>query len=162
VTTNDVLLASASNAIILGFHVALDGSAASLGKREGVEIRLYQIIYELVDDVRDAMTGLLAPEERERVVGQAQIRQVFELSNRNRVAGCMITKGRISSRARARVRRGSDVLYEGRLETLKRFQNDAREVREGQECGLRLDGFSNFEVGDIVETYEIEQMAAQL
>jgi len=162
VTTNDVLLASASNAIILGFHVALDGSAASLGKREGVEIRLYQIIYELVDEVRDAMTGLLAPDEKERVVGQAQIRQVFELSNRNRVAGCMITKGRISSRARARVRRGSDVLYEGRLETLKRFQNDAREVREGQECGLRLDGFSKFEVGDIVETYEIEQLAAQL
>ena len=162
VTTNDVLLASASNAIILGFHVALDGSAASLGKREGVEIRLYQIIYELVDEVRDAMTGLLAPEEKERVVGQAQIRQVFELSNRNRVAGCMITKGRISSRARARVIRGGDVLYEGRLETLKRFQNDAREVREGQECGLRLDNFSKFEVGDIIESYEIEQLAAQL
>lgn len=163
VTTNDVLLASASDAIVIGFHVAQDGTAASLAKREGVEIRLYQVIYELVDEVREAMTGLLAPEEKERVMGQAEILQIFEMSNRNRVAGCIIRKGRVTSRARARVRRENDVLYEGRLETLKRFQNDAREVREGQECGMRLDNnFSGFEVGDTIETYEIEQSAAQL
>ena len=109
------------------------------------------------------MTGLLAPEEKERVMGQAEILQIFEMSNRNRVAGCIIRKGRVTSRARARVRRENDVLYEGRLETLKRFQNDAREVREGQECGMRLDNnFSGFEVGDTIETYEIEQSAAQL
>jgi len=162
ITVNDVLLASASNAIILGFHVPMETGTASLAKREGVEIRLYNVIYELVDDVRDAMTGRLAPEERERVLGQAQIRQVFELSNRSRVAGCMITKGRVHSRARARIIRSNDVIFEGRLQNLKRFQNDANEVREGQECGIRLDNFKDYQVGDTIETYEIEKLAAQL
>ena len=162
VTANDVLLASASRAVILGFHVALEPAATAIAKREGVEIRLYSVIYELVDDVREAMTRRLAPEERENVLGQAEIRQIFELSNKGRVAGCMITKGRVRSKSRARVRRGKEVVHEGRLSTLRRFQNDAQEVREGQECGLRLEHFPNFEVGDIIEIYEVEKVAAIL
>ena len=162
VTVNDVLLASASNAIILGFHVGKENAAGPLAKREGVEVRLYNIIYEMIDNVREAMTGMLAPEERENTLGQAEIRQVFELSNRGRVAGCMVVRGRIHAHARARLLRNGEVIYAGRLATLRRFQNEANEVREGQECGIRLDNFKAFDVGDIIETYEVERLAAAL
>jgi translation initiation factor IF-2 len=162
VSANDVLLASASNAIILGFHVGKESAAGAIAKREGVEIRLYNIIYEMIDNVREAMTGMLAPEERETILGQAEIRQVFELSNRGKVAGCMVVRGRIHAHARARLLRGSEVVYEGRLATLRRFQNEANEVREGQECGIRLDNFKAFEVGDLIQTYEVEKIAAAL
>jgi translation initiation factor IF-2 len=162
VSGNDVLLASASNAIILGFHVGKENAAGAIAKREGVEIRLYNIIYEMIDNVREAMTGMLAPEERESILGQAEIRQVFELSNRGKVAGCMVVRGRIHAHARARLLRGNEVVYEGRLATLRRFQNEANEVREGQECGIRLDNFKAFEVGDLIQTYEVEKIAAAL
>jgi len=162
ISVNDVLLASASNAIILGFHVSVDGQASSMAKREGVEIRLYSIIYEIVDDVRRAMTGLLRPETRERVQGHAEVRQVFELSKKGRVAGCMIVDGFASSRAKARVKRRGEIIYEGTLSSLKRFQDDASEVRQGQECGIRVDSFQDYQVGDIIEMYEIEKIAAAL
>ena len=162
ITTNDVLLASASGAIILGFHVAKENGVAPLAAREGVEIRLYNVIYELLDDVRDAMTGMLAPDERERILGQAAIRQIFELSNKGRVAGCMVVKGKVHLKSRIRVRRGGAVLFDGRIMNLKRFQSDASEVREGQECGIRLQGYRDFEIGDLIEAYEVEKVAAQL
>jgi translation initiation factor IF-2 len=162
ITTNDVLLASASSAIILGFHVAKENGVVALATREGVEVRLYNVIYELLDDVRDAMTGMLAPDEKEKILGQAQVRQIFELSNKQRVAGCMIVKGRVNAKSRIRVRRGGGVMFEGRITNLKRFQSDANEVREGQECGIRIDGFKGIEIGDVIETYEIEKVAAQL
>ena len=162
VTGNDVLLASASNAIILGFHVSKEDGVASMAKREGVEIRLYSVIYELLDNVRDAMVGLLAPISKEAIIGHAEIRQVFEISKKGMIAGCMVVDGHVTSRARARIKRDGDVAYEGSVVSLKRYQNDASEVRDGQECGLRLGDFSDYRVGDIIEFYEMENIAQQL
>ncbi len=162
ITVNDVLLASASDAIVLGFHVGKEGQVTSTAKREGVEIRLYSIIYELLDNVRQAMTGLLEPEYRERVLGHAEIKQVFDLSRRARAAGCLVTDGRITSTGKARIMRGRDVVYEGSLASLKRFQNDASEVREGQECGIRVDNFTNFEAGDVIEVYTMDKLEQKL
>ena len=162
ITENDVLLASASNAIIIGFHVGKEPSSAGMAKREGVEIRLYSVIYELLDDIRDAMTGLLEPIVKESVIGHAEVRQVFEISKKGNVAGCMVTDGRATSRCRARVKREGEVLAEGSITSLKRFQNDAAEVREGQECGIRLDLFTAFAEGDVLEFYEMEKVSQQL
>jgi translation initiation factor IF-2 len=162
ITGNDVLLASASDAIVLGFHVGKEDGVNSMAKREGVEIRLYSIIYELLDNVRDAMTGLLEPITRESVIGHAEIRQRFEISKKGAVAGCMVTQGRVTSRSKVRVMRNGDVLFAGSLLSLKRFQNDASEVREGQECGIRVDGYSDFQEGDTFEFYEVEKISQQL
>lgn len=162
ITGNDVMLASASKALIIGFHVGKEDGVNGLAKREGVEIQLYSIIYELLDNIRDAMAGLLAPLVKENVLGHAQIRQLFDMGKKGSVAGCMVTDGRVTSRGRARVKREGDVIYEGSLASLRRFQNDASEVREGQECGIRLDNFSDFKVGDIIEVYEVEKIAQQL
>ena len=162
ITGNDVLLASASDAIIVGFHVAKDGGSAATAKREGVEIRLYAIIYELIDDVREAMTGMLAPESREKIIGHAEIRQVFDVSKSGRIAGCMVIDGHVTSKAKARVKRAEDIIYEGSVASLRRFQNEAASVRDGQECGIRLDNFAAFEEKDIVEFYEVEEFAQQL
>ncbi|TAN38992.1 MAG: translation initiation factor IF-2 [Verrucomicrobia bacterium] len=162
VSSNDVLLARASEAIIVGFHVSKDDGVNAVAKREGVEIRLYSIIYELLDEVRNAMVGLLEPVVKQTVVGHAEVLQVFEISKKGKIAGCRCTDGRITSRSRARIKRKGEVLFEGALNSLKRFQNDAAEVREGQECGLRLDHFSDFQVGDVIECFEIEKIAQQL
>ena len=162
ITENDVLLASASNAIILGFHAGKEDGVSAMAKREGVEVRLYSVIYELLDNVRDAMAGLLEPLVKENVVGHAEVRQVFEISKKGNVAGCMVTDGRVGSRSRARLKREGDVVYEGSVASLKRFQNDAAEVREGQECGIRLDEFTDIRPGDVIELYEMEKIAQQL
>lgn len=162
ITGNDVLLASASNAIVVGFHVSKEDGVAALAKREGVEIRLYSVIYQLLDEVRDAMAGLLSPVIKETLIGHAEIRQVFEIGKKGNVAGCMVTDGRVTSRARARVKRADDVLYEGLVVSLKRFQDDASEVREGLECGIRLDRFTDFKPGDIIECYEVQKIEQPL
>lgn len=162
ITANDVLLASASKAIIIGFHVSKENGVNALAKREGVEIRLYSIIYQLIDEMRDAMRGMLQPESKETVLGQAEILQIFDLGKKSRVAGCVVKSGRITANAKARVLRGGEPIFAGQLGSLKRFQNDAKEVREGQECGMRLDGFSDYEAGDIIEAYAVEKIAAQL
>ena len=162
ISNNDVLLASASNAIIIGFHVGMENGVQRTAKHEGVDIRLYSIIYELLDQVREAMSGMLDPEIREQVLGHARVVQVFTLGKRNRVAGCMCTDGRISSRAHARVIRGGDVVFQGRLSSLKRFQNDAAEVRESQECGLRVDDFDAYNEGDIIEVFQVERITQVL
>ena len=162
ITENDVLLASASNAIILGFHVSKADGVSGMAKREGVEIRLYSVIYELLDNVRDAMVGLLVPISKEVIVGHAEVRQVFDISKKGNIAGCMVVDGRVASRARARIKREGDIAYEGSVVSLKHFQNDASEVREGQECGIRLGDYSDYRVGDIIEFYEMENIAQQL
>ncbi len=162
ISVNDVLLASASKAVILGFHVAKDNGAGAEAKRKGVEIRLYSIIYEMLDDVKNLMTGLLDPIVKEHVNGQAAIRQIFDMGKRGKVAGCMCLKGKITLKGRARVKRKDEILYEGKIQTLRRFQNEASEVREGQECGIVLDRFANFVEGDIIESYEIEKVAQEL
>ena len=162
ITVNDVLLASASDAIILGFHTGKENGANAAAKREGVEIRLYSIIYELIDDVESAMKGLLEPELREQVIGGAEIREVFELSKKSKIAGCMVMSGRIAAKASIRIKRGRDILFEGVIGSLKRFQNEANEVRQGQECGIRPDNFTNFEAGDTIEAYFVEKITQEL
>jgi translation initiation factor IF-2 len=161
ITENDVALASASHAVILGFHTRLDSTAAEKAKHAGVQIKLYAIIYELIDQVKDSMAGLLEPDLKETVVGSAEVRQVFELSKGVPVAGCMVSSGRIV-KGKVRVRRRKDVIYEGILQSLRRFQDEVNEVRAGMECGLRIEGYSDFQVGDAIECYAIEKVAAKL
>lgn len=163
ITTNDVMLASASSAVILGFHVSKEPGIDAEAKHEGVEIRLHHIIYELVDQVRDAMLGLLTPETKEKIIGRAEIRAVFSMGKTARIAGCMITQGHALLKSRVRVKRGPETLFEGgSMASMKHFQNDASEVKEGQECGIRLDKFANFAVGDILEFYVIEELQVTL
>ncbi len=162
ITANDVMLASASNAIILGFHTGKESGSNAAAKREGVEIRLYSIIYELIEDVESAMKGLLEPELREQVIGEAEIREVFELSRKSKIAGCMVMSGRISAKASIRIKHGNDILFEGLIGSLKRFQNEAPEVRQGQECGIRPDNFTNFDAGDTIEAYIVERITQEL
>ena len=162
ITVNDVLLASASKAVILGFHVGKDAGVGPEAKNKGVELRLYSIIYEMLDDVKNLMTGLLEPIIKEHINGQAVIRQIFDMGKRGKVAGCMCLKGKVTLKGRARVRRKDEILYEGKIQSLRRFQNEATEVREGQECGIVLDRFTNFVEGDLIESYEIEKVAQEL
>ena len=161
VSSADVLLASSSNAVILGFHTRVDNSAAEQAKHEGVQIKLYAIIYELIDQVKEAMAGLLDPLLKEVVVGQAEVRKVFNLSKGGNVAGCAVTSGRLV-RGKMRVRRRTNLIYEGVSLTLKRFQDEVNEVRSGMECGIRLDGFDDFQEGDVVECYTTEKVAQKL
>ncbi len=161
ISETDVSLASASKAIILGFHAKVDHAAAEAAKRLGVEIRLYAIIYELIDEVRQAMAGLLDPLLKEVVTGTAEVRKIFELSKGGNVAGCVVTNGRII-RGKARVIRRKNRIYEGLVSTLRRFQDDVNEVRSGHECGIRLEGFDDFREGDLIESYVIEKEAQQL
>ncbi|HZF00624.1 MAG TPA: translation initiation factor IF-2 [Methylomirabilota bacterium] len=161
ITENDVALASASSAVILGFHTRLDSTAAEKAKHAGVQIKLYAIIYELIDQVKEAMAGLLDPVSKETIIGSAEVRQIFELSKGVPVAGCMVSSGRIV-RGKVRVRRRKDVIYEGVTQSLRRFQDEVNEVRAGMECGIRVEGFGEFQVGDAVECYTIEKIAAKL
>ncbi|RZO83135.1 MAG: translation initiation factor IF-2 [Kiritimatiellaceae bacterium] len=162
VTVNDVMLASASDAIILGFHAGKENGTNAAAKREGVEIRLYSIIYELIENVENAMKGLLEPELREQVIGSAEILEVFEFSKKSKIAGCMIQTGRVTAKSSIRILRKKELIYEGVIGSLKRFQNDAAEVRQGQECGIRPDHFVGFEVGDVIEAYLVEKISQNL
>nr|MBP9900435.1 translation initiation factor IF-2 [Verrucomicrobiota bacterium] len=161
ISENDVALASASHGVILGFHTRLDSTAAEKAKHANVQVKLYAIIYELIDQVKDGMAGLLDPIAKEVIVGSADVRQVFELSKGMPVAGSMVTVGRIV-RGKVRVRRRKDVIYEGVTQSLRRFQDEVNEVRAGLECGIRIEGFSEIQVGDVVECYTIEKVAAKL
>jgi translation initiation factor IF-2 len=161
ISESDVILASASHGIILGFHTRVDSTAAEKAKHEGVQIKLYAIIYELIDQVKDAMAGLLDPLNKEIIVGSAEVRQVFELSKGLPVAGSMVTAGRIV-RGKVRVRRRKDVIYEGVTQSLRRFQDEVNEVRAGMECGIRIEGFGEIQVGDVIECYAIEKVVQKL
>jgi translation initiation factor IF-2 len=156
ITESDVLLASASEAIILGFHTRIDAEVAELAKREGAQIKLYSIIYELIDEVKEAMAGLLEPAIKETVIGSAEVRKIFGLSKGGNVAGCMVSNGRIV-RGKARVLRRKSLIYEGIINTLRRFQDDVHEVRAGMECGVRIEGFNDWQVGDAIECYTTEK-----
>ncbi|HEV2096028.1 MAG TPA: translation initiation factor IF-2 [Chthoniobacterales bacterium] len=161
ISESDILLASASNAVVVGFNIKVESIAVNAAKREGVQVKLYSIIYELIDQMKEAMAGLLDPEHRETVIGHAEVKQVFKLS-RGIVAGCLVTDGRISRTARARVLRRRQPVYDGGLSTLRRFQDDVKEVRVGLECGIKLGDFSEYQVGDIIECYQLEQVAQKL
>lgn len=161
ISESDMLLASASNAVVVGFNVKVESQAVTAAKREGVQVKLYSIIYELIDQIKEAMAGLLDPEHRETVIGHAEVKQIFKLS-RGIVAGCLVTDGRIARTARARVLRKRQPVYDGGLSTLRRFQDDVKEVRSGLECGIKLGDFSEYQVGDIIECYQLEQIAQKL
>ncbi len=161
ITESDVLLASTSEAIILGFHTRMDSGAASLAKREGVQIRQYSIIYELLDDVQDALTGLLEPELREVVTGQAEVRQVFNMSKGGTVAGCYVRDGKLT-KGKVRVIRDGEVIHEGITQTLRRFQDEVNEVRNGMECGIRISDFTDYIAGDTIESFTVEKIASKL
>ena len=161
ITESDVHLSSASRGLILGFHTRIDVGVSDIAKREGVQIKLYSIIYELIDEVKEGMAGLLEPILKENVLGSAEVRKVFELSKGGKVAGCAVTSGRIT-RGKARVMRRKSMIYEGAVSMLKRFQDEVSEVRAGMECGIRLEGFQDFQPGDSIESFSIEKIAAKL
>ena len=161
ISESDATLASASDAVILGFHAKIDTGVGEVAKREGVQIKLYAIIYELIEDVKEAMAGLLDPLMKDVVTGQAEVRKIFELSKGGNVAGCAVTSGKLL-RGKMRVVRKGDLVYEGISHTLKRFKDEVNEVRSGMECGIRLDGFDDFQEGDIIECYTQEKVAQSL
>jgi translation initiation factor IF-2 len=156
-----VALASASHAVILGFHTRVDSGVGDKAKHEGVQIKLYAIIYELIDEVKEAMAGLLDPILKEVIIGSAEVRKIFELSKGAPVAGCVVSSGRIA-KGKVRVRRRKEIIYEGITQSLRRFQDEVNEVRAGLECGIRIEGFSEFEVGDAIECYAVEKIVQKL
>jgi len=162
ISENDIILAKASGALVLGFNTKAEGKALKTAEKEGVEVRSYDIIYKLIEDVEQAMLGLLAPDMRENPIGKANIKQVFNLGKAGNIAGCIVVEGRIPSNALARVSRGKETLHEGRLISLRRFQDDVSEVRNGQECGIGVKGFNDFEEGDTIEVFEMQEMAKSL
>ncbi|GMA48993.1 hypothetical protein GCM10025857_03500 [Alicyclobacillus contaminans] len=156
INESDVLLASTSNAIIIGFHVRPDANAARAAEAEKVDIRLYRVIYNVIEELESAMKGMLDPTYKEVVIGHAEVRQTFHISRVGTVAGCYVTDGKLTRDAECRVIRDGVVVYEGRLDTLKRFKDDVREVAQGFECGLTLDKYNDIKVGDVVEAFQME------
>ncbi|PWC98611.1 translation initiation factor IF-2 [Azospirillum sp. TSO5] len=162
INESDITLANASNAMIIGFNVRANPQARDLAKRDGVEIRYYSIIYNVIDDVKAALTGLLSPTLRERFIGYATIREVFNITKVGKVAGCMVTQGTVKRGAGVRLLRDNVVIHEGTLKTLKRFKDEVKEVREGYECGMAFENYDNIQAGDQIEAFEIEEIAREL
>ena len=162
ITDSDVLLAKASGAIIIGFHVRPDSNARASAAREHVDIKLYRVIYEAVEDVKAALEGMLKPEEKEVVLGEAEVRQLFKISGLGVVAGCYVRSGTVQRTAKARVIRDGVVAYDGVLHSLRRFKDDVKEVKDGLECGIGVENYNDIKVGDLIESYRIEQVARTL
>ncbi len=162
ITESDIQLAMASGAIVVGFNVRPDANARDLAEREGVDVRLYRVIYEAIDDVRSALAGMLKPEQQEIQLGRAEVRALFRIPRLGVVAGCYVLSGTIARNARARVVRDGVVAYEGRVGSLRRFKDDVREVAEGFECGIGIENFQDVKEGDIIEAYEVREVARQL
>ena len=161
ISESDVLLASSSDAVILGFNVKVESNAVKAVKREGVQVKIFSIVYELIDQVKDAMLGLLEPETRETVLGHAEIKQVFKL-NKGKAAGSYVSDGKMLRTAEARVLRDGQVVFDGKMSTLRRFQDEVEEVKAGLECGIRLADYNDYEVGDIIECYSLEKIKQTL
>ncbi|MEO7084698.1 MAG: translation initiation factor IF-2 [Gemmatimonadaceae bacterium] len=162
ISESDILLARTAGAVIIGFHVRPDNNARTAAEREGVEIKLYRIIYEAVADVRSAMEGMLRPEQREVILGEAEVRNVFKISRLGTIAGCSVRSGVINRQGRVRVVRDGVEVFDGTLASLKRFKDDVKEVREGFECGLGVENFNDLKVGDVIECYRTEEVARTL
>jgi translation initiation factor IF-2 len=156
---SDVLLAASSEAIIIGFNVKVSPKAHDAADREKVEIKLYKVIYEAIQDVDEAMKGLLDPEKVERVLGRAEVRKVFKISRLGQIAGSFVIDGSITRNASVRVLRDESVIYEGKISSLKRFHDDVREVQKDFECGIGITGFGELQEGDIIEAFVIEEKA---
>jgi translation initiation factor IF-2 len=162
ITESDVTLAKASNAMVIGFNVRANAQAREMAKRDAVELRYYSIIYNVIDDVKQALSGMLAPTLREKFLGYAQILQVFNITKVGKVAGCKVTEGIVKRGARVRLLRDNVVIHEGSLKTLKRMKDEVKEVREGFECGMAFENYDNIQVGDMIECFEVEEIARQL
>jgi translation initiation factor IF-2 len=162
ITESDITLAEASNAAVIGFNVRAHKEAREEAERAGIEIRYYNIIYNLVDDVKAAMSGLLAPTLRETMLGNAQILEVFTISKVGKVAGCRVTDGTVERGANVRLIRDNVVVHEGKLSTLKRFKDEVREVQAGQECGMAFENYQDMRVGDVIECYRVEEIKRTL
>ncbi|MFN2616930.1 MAG: translation initiation factor IF-2, partial [Thermoleophilaceae bacterium] len=163
ISESDVMLASASDAVVIGFNVRPVGNAAQVADQEGVEIRTYSVIYKIVEELRDAMEGLLEPEQVEETVGNVEVRQLFKASRVGTIAGSHVTDGTVRRGARARLVRDGTVVYDGRIGSLRRFKDDVREVTAGLECGIVLENFADIKEGDVIEVYEtraVEQTLA--
>jgi len=162
ISESDVSLAAASNAMVIGFNVRAIPQARDLAKRDGIEIRYHSIIYELIDEVKGAMGGLLSPEQQESFIGYAEIRQVFSVSKQGKVAGCMVTEGIIKRGCKVRLLRDNVVIHEGSLKTLRRFKDEVKDVRESMECGMAFDNYSDIQEGDMIECFEVKEVARTL
>jgi translation initiation factor IF-2 len=162
ISESDVNLAIASKAVIIGFNTRADAGARKLAENNGIDIRYYNIIYDAVDELKAAMSGMLTPEKREEVIGTAEIRQVFKVSKIGSIAGCMVTSGVVRRSARLRLLRDNVVVFTGELESLKRFKDDVREVKEGFECGLNIKNYNDIQENDLLEFFEIKEIARTL
>lgn len=161
ISESDILLASSSGGVVLGFNVKVESNAVKAAKREDVQVKLFSIVYELIDQVKEAMLGMLEPETREKILGHASVKKVFKV-NRGRAAGCVITDGKVLRKAHARVLRGKQPVFDGKMSTLRRHQDEVAEVKVGIECGIRLGDFDEYEEGDLIECYTLEKVAQTL
>jgi translation initiation factor IF-2 len=158
----DVLLAHSAGAVIIGFRVRPHPNARAIAERDAVDIHIYDVIYEAVDDVKAALEGMLAPERRESILGDAEVRDIFKISGVGTIAGCFVSGGTIERTARARVIRAGIVIYDGEIGSLKRFKDDVKEVKDGLECGIGIANFNDVKVGDLIECYQVEEVARTL
>ena len=159
ITASDINLAAASNAIVVGFNVRPNAEAKALAEREGVDIRTYKVIYQLTEDIQQALIGMLAPEQVEEILGEAEVRQTFKVSRLGTIAGCMVTSGVIQRGAQVRLVRDGAIVHDGRIATLRRVQDDVREVQQGFECGLTIEGYNDVKEGDVLEVYTVREVA---
>jgi translation initiation factor IF-2 len=162
ITESDVLLASASDAIIIGFNVRPAGPARLVADREEIDVRTYSIIYDAINDVKDAMEGMLSPEIKEEITGTAEIREIFKVTKVGNIAGCMVTDGKIYRKSKVRVIRDSIIIFTGELDSLKRFKDDAKEVSKGYDCGMQIKNFNEIELNDIIEAYQEVEVKKKL
>jgi translation initiation factor IF-2 len=155
IAESDVMLASASNAVIIGFNVRPDANAKKIAETDGVEIRVYDVIYDVIDDAKAALEGLLKPTLREQRQGEVEIREIYKIPRTGKIAGCHVTQGLVRRTSRVRVVRAGIVIWDGNVATLHHFKDEAREVKAGFDCGIALAGFHDFEKGDVLEAYEV-------
>jgi translation initiation factor IF-2 len=156
VTESDIILASASNAIIIGFNVRPEPAAMATAEQEKVDIRLHRIIYNVIEEIESAMKGMLDPEYKEVIIGQVEVRNIFKISKIGTIAGCMVTNGKVTRAAEVRLIRNGIVIHEGKIDSLKRYKDDAKEVSQGYECGISLEKFHDLKEGDIIEAFVME------
>jgi len=158
VTETDIMLASASNAIVIGFNVRADAKVQEIAEQEQVDVRYYDVIYQILNDIKDAMVGMLEPVYKENVIGRAEVRQTFHVPKVGTIAGSYVLDGRIERNAKVRVLRDQVVLYDGKINSLKRFKEDAKEVKAGFECGIGIENYNDLKLNDILEVYELQEV----
>jgi translation initiation factor IF-2 len=162
INESDITLAMASDALIIGFNVRADKRARELARHENIDIRYYSVIYDVIEDVKGALSGMLAPTIKERFLGNAEIREVFSITKVGKVAGCRVTEGIVKRGAKVRLLRDNVVIHEGNLSTLKRFKDEVREVKEGFECGMAFESYQDIQNGDVIEAFELEEISRTL